>query len=115
VRNELQLIESRVISKLEAEFKQPVDRDVGIGDTGVSFDAVFTATDVLTFIEIKAMRYPNTGSMLLDRVLYNALVVDRYMKSKFKLVVVIVHYFDPATLARIEGGWRQRAANALPM
>lgn len=108
IRSEIQLVESLVVSKFESEFKQRAERDVGIGGTGVSFDALFDTTGKLTFIEVKMVRHPASFSMMLDRILYNAVVADRYLNSNFNLIVALVHEFDSTELARIENVWRRR-------
>jgi hypothetical protein len=108
IRNELQLIESLVIRKLETEFRQSAERDVGVGDTGVSFDAMFTSSGKVTFLEVKTLRHPNTIHLMVDRILYNAMVVDRFMKSNFKLLLVVVYQFNKDELPRVENSWRKR-------
>ncbi|MCK2094659.1 hypothetical protein [Thauera aromatica] len=108
IRNELRVIESLVISKFESELNQRAERDVGIGDTGVSFDALFQTNGKLTFLEIKSIRHPGAVSMLLDRVLYNAVVADRFMNSNFKLILAVVYHFDKEELPRVESAWRRR-------
>lgn len=108
IRNELRVIESLVISKFESELNQRAERDVGIGDTGVNFDALFQASGKLTFLEIKSIRHPGTVSMLLDRVLYSAVVADRFLNSNFKLILAVVYHFDKDDLPRVESAWRKR-------
>jgi len=108
IRNELRYIESLVITKLEGEFNQRAERDVGIGETGVSFDALFQNSGKLTFLEIKSIRHPSTINMIIDRVLYNAVVADRFMNSNFKLILAVVYHFDKEDLPRVESIWRKR-------
>lgn len=108
IRSELQLVESLAISKFETEFKKNAQRDVGLGGTNISFDALFDIDDKFTFLEIKMVRHPATFNMMLDRVLYNAVVADRYLNSNFRLIVALVHEFSPADLSRIESMWRRR-------
>lgn len=108
IRDELRLIESLAISKFESEFKLRADRDVAIGDTGVSFDAVFQTGGILTFLEIKSLRHASSTTMLLDRVLCNALLADRFLNSNFKLILAVVYSFDKASLPRIENVWQRR-------
>lgn len=108
IRNEVRLIENFVVSKFESEFNVRADRDVTIGDTGAVFDAVFNASGRLTFLEVKSVRHPGMMASLLDRVLYNAVVADKFMESNFKLVLAVVYHFDEAELARLEAMWRRR-------
>ena len=108
IRNELQVIESLVISKFESELNQRAERDVAIGDTGANFDALFQANEKLTFLEIKSIRNAGAASMFLDRVLYNAVVADRFLNSNFKLILAVVYHFDKDELPRVENIWRRR-------
>ncbi len=108
IRNELREIESLVIAKFESEFGERPDRDVGIGDTGASFDALFKISGKFTFLEIKSIRHPSIVSVVLDRVLYNAVLADRFLNANFKLILAVVYHFDKAELPRIEGVWRRR-------
>lgn len=108
MRNELRAIESAVVSRFESELGQRAERDVAVGETGANFDALFKVPGKLTFLEIKSARSPNTLTMLLDRVLYNAVVADKYMNSNFKLILAIVYHFDKDELPRIESMLRRR-------
>lgn len=108
IRKELRFIESQVITKFESELNQRAERDVGIGDTGVSFDALFQTSGKLTFVEVKSIRHPGTASMILDRTLYNTLVADRFMKSNFKLILAVVYHFDKEELPRLESIIRKK-------
>ena len=108
-RNELRAIESLVVSKFESELNLRAQRDVGIGDTDVSFDAFFDATGAkLTFLEVKSVRYPTTINTVLDRVLYNAVIADKFLNSNFKLILAIVYHFDQGDLQRFERMWRKK-------
>lgn len=108
IRNELRLIESLAVTKFEAEFNERAERDVALGDTGVSFDAFFPSSGKHAFLEIKSVRHPGTVSMVLDRVLYNAVVADRFLNSNFKLILAVVYHFDKDELPRMESMWRRR-------
>jgi hypothetical protein len=107
VRTELRVIESLVISKLESEFGERAERDVAVGDTGASFDAVFRTEGKLTFVEIKSIRHPGT-SLILDRIMYNAVVAHSYFKAQFVLLLVVVYQFPREDLPRVEDLWRRR-------
>jgi hypothetical protein len=108
IRSELQLVESLVVSKFESEFKQRAERDVGVGGTSVNFDALFHTGGKLTFLEVKMVRHLNAFNMMLDRILYNAVIADRALNSNFKLVVAIVHTFSSQDTARLESVWSRR-------
>jgi hypothetical protein len=108
LRNELRIIESLVVSKFESELQQRAERDVAVGETGVYFDALFQAGGKFTFLEIKSIRHPGTLNMMLDRVLYSAMMADRYLNSNFKLILAVVYHFDPAELPRVEQIVRRR-------
>jgi hypothetical protein len=104
---ELQKTETSVISLFQKELgSTTLHRDVGIGNSGVSFDAAFDSNGKFTFLEIKSLRYP--ASMFLDRVLYNAVLAWKEMGPDFKLILAIVYHFDDKELARIESSWRRR-------
>lgn len=108
VRDEIQLVEGQVISRFESELKTRAQRDVGIGATGASFDALFSNGDQLTFLEVKLVRSAGGFGSSLDRVLYNAVIASQYLGPKFKLIVAVVHDFDPMQLKRLEHIWLQR-------
>lgn len=49
--------------------------------------------------------------MVLDRLLYNALVADFFFfEAKFKLIIVVV-YYDDNERKRIERSWRRKIAS----
>jgi hypothetical protein len=108
IREELRFIETQVISKFELEFNHRADRDVAIGDTGANFDAVFHVSGKVTFLEIKSLRIPNYSSMMLDRLLYNAVIADKYMNSNFRLIIAVVYSFNKVELPRLERIWRKQ-------
>jgi hypothetical protein len=109
IHEELRLVEEKVISRFEREFNQRAERDVAVGDTGATFDALFKGHEKLTFLEIKAIRHPGiSSSMILDRILYNALLADRSLNSNFKLIVAVVYSFAEPELRRLEVSWRRK-------
>jgi len=108
VREELRLVEELVVSKFERELKLRAKRDVAVGDTSANFDAVFNEGGKLTFLEVKSLRHSVIGSPMLDRVLYNAVVADKYLHSNLKLIVAVVYSFDKEELPRVEKFWRKR-------
>lgn len=108
IREELRQVEGLVVTKFEREFNQRAKRDVGVDDTGANFDALFDDGGRFTFLEIKTLRNPILGSPILDRVLYNAVVADKFLNSNFKLIVAVVYSFGKEELPRIENFWRRR-------
>lgn len=110
-RNELKAVESAVINEIAAEYKVPVDQNVGVGGTDAFFDAFLqTSAPPFTFIEVKALKTPSSGMMMIDRVLYNAVVADKFFDSKFKLIVAVVYYFGDQDLQRVERQWKKRVS-----
>ena len=100
--------ESAALAYLEREYGLTEARDVAIADTGIVFDALLKSGEKPTFAEIKILRSPLRATQLLDRVLYNALAADKYLKGRFKLVLVVVYRFDRTDLSKIESLWRRR-------
>ncbi|MCK9201384.1 MAG: hypothetical protein M0P59_07030 [Gallionella sp.] len=108
VREELRLVEELAVAKFEREFNLRATRDVGVGDTGANFDALFEDGNKPTFLEVKAIRRHMLGNAMLDRVLYNAVIADKYLNSNMKLIIAVVHSFSKDELARVEKFWRKR-------
>ena len=108
MRDELRLIENLVVTKFESELNQRAERDVAVGDTGTNFDALFQAEGKFTFLEVKSMRQPLIGSPMLDRLLYNAVVPEKYLGSKMRSIVAVVYSFDKDELQRVESYWRKK-------
>jgi len=110
-RQELKDVESAVINKIAAEYKVPVDQNVGIGETDAYFDAFLqTSAPPFTFIEVKALKNPTSAMMMIDRILYNAVVADKFFDAKFKLIIAVVYYFDDQQLQRVERHWKKRVS-----
>ncbi len=102
-REELKNIESAVINKIAAELKVEAENNVGIGETEANFDAFLQApSGKFTFLEVKALRTPHSLMMILDRILYQAVIADRFFESKFKLILAVVYYFDEAELSKVK-------------
>lgn len=106
--DEIRNTESAAVSYLEREFGLAEARDIAIENTGVSFDALLKSGDKPLFAEVKTLRAPIRSSNLLDRVLYNAVVADKYFKGRFKLILLVVYRFDKEELPRVESVWRKR-------
>lgn len=108
IRSEIQLVEGLVISKFESELKLRADRDVGIGGTGASFDALFHTGEQLTFLEVKLVRHLGSFGLSLDRMLYNAVIANQFLESRFKLIVAVVHDLSESEVKRLETLWLRR-------
>lgn len=107
-REELLNIENNVINMISSELKVTAERNVGIGGTDAQFDAMLNIDGTFTFLEVKALRSPTLASFILDRLLYNAVVGDKFFESNFKLIIAVVYYFDENELDRIERVWRRK-------
>lgn len=108
-REEYRLVESIGITLLEKELGT-AERDVAISDSGISFDAVWRHSDGLTFAEVKTLRSPVRVSTILERVLYGAVIAQNILKTKVKLILIVVYYFEPSELPPIESAWRKKVA-----
>ncbi len=106
--DEIRNTESAALAHLEREFGLAEARDISISNTGVSFDAVLKSGEKPTFAEIKILRVPIRTSSMLDRILYNAVVADKYFKGRFKLILLVVYRFDKEELPKVESVWRKR-------
>ncbi len=100
--------EAAALAYLEKQYGPAKAREVAIQDTGVNFDALLKSTDKHTFAEVKLLRAPTPSMATLDRVLYSAVVADKFFKGRFKLVLLVVFRFDKEELPKIESVWRRR-------
>lgn len=100
--------EAAALAYLEKQYGPAEAREVAIQDTGVNFDALLKSTDKHTFAEVKLLRAPTPSMATLDRVLYNAVVADKFFRGRFKLVLLVVYRFDKEELPKIENIWRRR-------
>lgn len=108
-REELLDIEKAVISDISSELKTKADVNVGIGNTEAQFDAFLqTLNGKATFLEVKAVRSLSHCFGMIDRLLYNAVVVDKFFESDFKLIIAVVYYFKKSELPTVERFWRRR-------
>ncbi|MBY5926193.1 MULTISPECIES: hypothetical protein [unclassified Halomonas] len=102
-REELKIIERSVINHIASELKVDAEINIGIGETEAKFDAFLQApSGKFTFLEVKAFRSPHTLMMVLDRILYQAVIADRYFESKFKLILAVVYYFEEEEIERVK-------------
>ena len=107
-REELKTIENNVIKMIASEYKVGVERNIGIGGTDAHFDAMLSTSEPITFIEVKALRSSAPVTMMLDRLLYHAVVADKFFDSNFKLIIAVVYYFSDSELERVERIWRRK-------
>ncbi len=109
IYDEIQKTESAAVRSLEREFGPAEARDVAIENTGVNFDLLLKRGDKSIFAEVKTLRTPAISSLrTLDRVLYHAVVADRYFQGRFKLILLVVYHFEASELPRIERAWRKQ-------
>lgn len=108
-REEYRLVESIGITLLEKELGS-AERDVAISESEISFDAVWRHPDGLTFGEVKTLKNPVRVSTMLERVLYGVVIAQSILKTKVKLIVIVVYYFEPSELPPIESAWRKKVA-----
>lgn len=110
-REEIKNIENSVIDMIATELKVTPERNVGISDLDSQFDAFLQSpSGKFTFLEVKALRSPGPAMMILDRLLYNAVVANNFFESKFKLIIAVVYYFEESELERVESFWRRRVS-----
>jgi len=111
-RQELEKIEASVIERIAEEYGAKAERNIGIGGTDANFDAFLPSKeDRFTFVEVKVLRSPGPAMMMLDRLLYNAVVADKFFDSRFKLILAVVYYFEDSELERVERFWRRKLSN----
>lgn len=111
-REELQKIEASVIERIAEEYDSKAEKNVGIGETDANFDAFLSSNaDRFTFVEVKALRSAGPAMMMLDRILYNAVVADKFFGSRFKLILAVVYYFEDAELEHVERFWRKKVSS----
>lgn len=106
--DDIRTTEAAALAYLEKQYGPVEAREVAIQDTGVNFDALLKSTDKHTFAEVKLLRAPTPSMATLDRVLYNAVVADKFFRGRFKLVLLVVYRFDKEELPKIESVWRRR-------
>lgn len=106
--DDIRTTEAAALSYLEKQYGPAEAREVAIQDTGVNFDALLKSTDKHTFAEVKLLRGPTPSMATLDRVLYNAVVADKFFRGRFKLVLLVVYRFNKEDLPKIESIWRRR-------
>jgi len=111
-REEVRRVEELSISRIADELGVQADRNIGIGETEVKFDAFLQkAAGKPTFIEVKAVRSPGPSVMMLDRLLYHAFLADRFFNSNFKLIIAVVYFFEESDLERMEKVWKKKIGN----
>lgn len=108
-RNDLQFVESAVVEKIAKELGTQPDSNVGLGGSDVEFDAFLQMHNgKATFLEVKALRKPSPAFHIIERLLYSAVVADKFFSGDFKLIIAVVYYFDSSDLKRVERFWRNK-------
>lgn len=111
-REELEKLEASVIESIAEEYDSKAEKNVGIGETDANFDAFLSSNaDRFTFVEVKVLRSAGPAMMMLDRILYNAVVADKFFDSRFKLILAVVYYFEDTELERVERFWRKKVSS----
>lgn len=107
--DEIKDIEARAVRKVSRELGAEFKEDVGIGGTGVSFDAaVFNDPMKIVCIEVKVFKTPTPSLAILERLLNAATIANDYFKGKFKLYVVVVYSFPESELRALKDSWLAR-------
>lgn len=106
--DDIRTIEAAALAYLELQYGSIEARQVALVNTDVTFDALLKSNGKLTFAEVKILRTPSLSLGALDRVLYNAVVADRFFKGRFKLVLLVVYRFEKVGLSKVESVWRRR-------
>lgn len=107
-RSELYQIEKKVIEQVATDYGVKVETNIAIGGTEAVFDAMLIKKGTRTFIEVKALRHPTISPVMLDRILYHSVIADKYFRSNFKLILVVVYYFSTNEMNRVERYWRRK-------
>ncbi|EGQ8093210.1 hypothetical protein OC523_007460 [Vibrio vulnificus] len=106
-RNDLKEVEEVVINEIGKELNAEMRRNVGVGSTGASFDAIAISNsqELPIFIEVKALKSSSTSTAMLERVLYNAVIAEKYFMSNSKLILTVVYYFEKDRLPSVKDAW----------
>lgn len=109
-REDLKEVEDVIINEIGDELNTEMRRNVGVGLTGASFDAIAinSAQKFPVFVEVKALKSHFVSTAALERVLYNAVVTDKFFESKFKLILAVVYYFENDKLPRVKEAWERK-------
>lgn len=111
-REELKTIEDFIVKEISSELKVVPERNIGIGGLDVNFDAFLNKhAEKYTFLEIKALRSTHAVPMLMNKILYQAVLADRFFDSNFKLILVFVYYLEEEKLRNTESLIRRMTGN----
>lgn len=111
LREDIRVIENDVIKMMENEYNMPAMRNVRITNAGIIFDALFDTPVKPTALEIKIMRSPHVSTAMINSLLYNAMLADKYFQSRFKLVVIIVYSVEESLVSNAKSMWKQKLGN----
>ncbi|MGE8499804.1 MAG: hypothetical protein ACN6O6_20060 [Pseudomonas sp.] len=102
-REEVRAIEYSVVNQIAKSLNVQADLNVGVSGTDARFDAYLQeVSGKFTFLEVKVFRSNNFAIPILDNILYQALLADRFFESNFKLIIAVVHYFDVHELEKLK-------------
>ncbi|WP_026970765.1 hypothetical protein [Aliagarivorans marinus] len=108
-RQDFKVVEDLVIDSLSAELNSEMHRNIGLGGTDISFKAMTSGLpNKPIFVEVKAIKSAITSTIILDRVLYNAVVADKFFNSQSKLILTVVYYFDSSEIGSLESIWQRK-------
>jgi hypothetical protein len=89
LRSNYMLAEELVFRELEAEFRLPVSRHVGIFNTHIELDGAITSRDQTVIIEIKFTQSPNWSRIVRSALGQISKVAESInLKARFLLVIV---------------------------
>jgi hypothetical protein len=110
IRHYIREAENFVIATLEKEYKLKSSRQVGVGNTSVTVDAVFiNRVGRFTAVEVKFLRYPTSGSSIIEKLLYQLVLVSNYVgNDNFKAVIALVYNFDKEKLPQAKKNWERK-------
>ncbi|MCK4947435.1 MAG: hypothetical protein KAQ99_09690 [Candidatus Aureabacteria bacterium] len=109
IKNYIRNAENLAISKLEKELGRKAVREVKIAETNISFDAIVADRGKTTIaIEVKFLRAPISGITIIDRLLYQIVIANHYMKGDLKTIIVLVYNFDKEKLSKTKNYWERK-------
>lgn len=104
--NEIKEIEGRVGRMMAREYQGELRMDVGIGSTGVMFDAsIITAQKKVIVLDVKVVAKPEQSPESLKRTIDSAITASKYFQGHFKIIIVIVYLFEEDHLESFKNSW----------
>lgn len=95
IREEIQVVENKVVQLLEQEFKIKAERNIGISNTGIRFDGLFeNLSEKFVGVEVKLLKQVPVRARIFNHILEQAVIADKFFNSNFKMIIVLVYDFD---------------------